>query len=68
MCVHFTEQVKKTNTSARAVLFVPSEMEAELPVRGLKQSSGLRWELHEDAEIYLDFSVFLLAVLKPGPG
>lgn len=66
MCVHFTEQVKKTNTSARTVLFVPSEMEAELPVRGLKQSSGLRWELHEDAEIYLDFSVFLciLAVLK----
>lgn len=41
MCVHFTEQVKKTNTSARTVLFVPSEMEAELPVRGLKQSSGL---------------------------
>lgn len=50
---------KRRNTSARTVLFAPSEMKAELPVPGLTQSSGLRGELHEDAEVYFDFSVFL---------
>lgn len=53
---------ERGNTSARTVLFAPSEMEAELPVPGLKQSSGLRWELHEDAEI----SIFLCFSVYPG--